>query len=297
MNIQAAFLSSLISSPRISPGTSPEDFLGRILPPEEDSVPPSLPQLLSAGKITASSPWSFDFSPLDCYLLLYTKRGCGKLLERSQVHTLCESSLLFWDCRQRFRIDIAISPWEYQVFFLTGNILSYYYGLVSPGQVPLIKIPSGSHIAIDMELLAGLVPPLSPCQSLLVSDRLNHIAIHCAATLLSEKSQTHPSYIRRMQDLFDSQFQEAYTLDSLAERLGVNKYRLCREFKAAYQISPLQYLNRQRIRHAASLLLATDCKIYEVGNMVGIENTNHFICLFKKYYGSTPLEYKERMVP
>lgn len=296
MDIQSAFLSSLISVPKLSPTAAPEDFLGRIFP-EGAQVPISLPCLLSGGKIAACSPWSFDIKDLDCYLILYTQKGCGKLLQGNQVHTLSEASLLFWDCRQRFRIDIAVSPWEYQILFLKGDILSYYLGLLPSGQVPLIHAPFCSDIGLEMAFLTSFNPS-GISQRLLVSDRINHIAIQCITTLLGEKNAAPrlPSYIKNLRDLFDSHFQNVYTLDGLAEQFGVNKYRICREFKAAYKISPLQYLNRQRIRQSAALLLSTDCKIHEIGSMVGIENTNHFIFLFKKFYGITPLEYKERMV-
>lgn len=297
MNIQSAFLSSLISAPKLSQKAAPEDFLGRIFP-EDAQVPASFPHLLSAGKIIALSPWSFDIKDLDCYLFLYTQKGCGKLLQNSQVHTLSEASLLFWDCRQRFRVDIAVSPWEYQILFLKGDILSYYLGLLPAGKVPLIHAPSGSGIALGMEFLINSISPSGTGRRLLVSDQINHIAIQCITTLLGKENTASrlPSYIKNIRDLFDRHFQNTYTLDTLAEQFGVNKYRLCREFKAAYQISPLQYLNQQRIRQSAALLLSTDYKIHEIGSMVGIENTNHFIFLFKRFYGTTPLEYKERMV-
>ena len=54
------------------------------------------------------------------------------------------------------------------------------------------------------------------------------------------------------------------------------------EFSAAFHTSPLQYLQEKKIEAAKSLLLSTDDPIHEVGSMVGIDNTNHFIHLFKK---------------
>lgn len=41
------------------------------------------------------------------------------------------------------------------------------------------------------------------------------------------------------------------------------------------------------------LLLTTDLSVHEVGSQVGIENTNHFINLFKKDTGTTPLSFKQ----
>ncbi|MBO5161930.1 MAG: helix-turn-helix domain-containing protein [Lachnospiraceae bacterium] len=49
----------------------------------------------------------------------------------------------------------------------------------------------------------------------------------------------------------------------------------------------------KKIEAAKSLLLSTDDPIHEVGSMVGIDNTNHFIHLFKKHTGVTPFVYRQ----
>lgn len=56
--------------------------------------------------------------------------------------------------------------------------------------------------------------------------------------------------------------------------------------------SPLQYLNSVRIEKAKDLLLHSDEKIGVIGQIVGIENTNHFIRIFKEKTGVTPLTYR-----
>ncbi len=47
-----------------------------------------------------------------------------------------------------------------------------------------------------------------------------------------------------------------------------------------------------RIERAKELLLNTDEKIVDISQMVGIENPNHFIRLFKEKTGVTPLTYR-----
>ena len=65
--------------------------------------------VLSAGSCLANAPWSYEAAPLPCYLLLYTKKGCGKLLSGSQVYTLSENTLVFCSCESRVRLDIALT--------------------------------------------------------------------------------------------------------------------------------------------------------------------------------------------
>ena len=108
-----------------------------------------------------------------------------------------------------------------------------------------------------------------------------------------KKRDTIPDYLREIHHLFDTQYGENYSLDELENTYSVSKYRICREFSKYYGASPVQYLNHKRIEEAKKLLLTTNETIHEIGSMVGIHNTNHFINLFKRETGATPLAFKQ----
>ncbi len=296
MNLKESFSEALLSAPNFSAFDKSEDFLGRIYPTEFSSSAP-LFELLSCGKLHTFSPWSFDIKSLDCFLLLYTQKGYGKLLLNSQVYSLNAGSLLLLDCSQRFRIDIAIEPWDYQVLFVGGDLLSYYRQFLSDKHYSIIPVSPYSDVVMNIEQLATKTPNLHTTQKLIISDLLCHIITRCITPVLTEEEPPRqiPSYLEEIQSLFDNHFEDVYTLGELEEQFGISKYRLCREFGAIFGAPPLQYLNRRRIEMAKHFLLTTNYKIHEVGSMVGIDNTNHFINLFKKYTDATPLEYKQRM--
>lgn len=294
MDIKADFLNALISAPKLFPGFQAEKFLGQIYDMDDEPDSPFF-SALSGGSITALSPFSFDIRSLDCYILLYTKSGCGKLLIENQVHTLTESSLLFFDCHQRFRFDIATSPWKYDILFLTGKNLPDYYNMI-PEKISITPIPPYSETALHFEKLLFFAGGKSLSSKLTVSTLINTVITGCILHHLSEgESSPHiASYLTQMKDLFDTDFQENYSLDELQERFHISKYKLCREFGAAFGMPPLQYLNRKRIEFAKHLLLTTSLKVHEAGSQAGIDNTNHFISLFKKFTGLTPLEFKQK---
>lgn len=56
---------------------------------------------------------------------------------------------------------------------------------------------------------------------------------------------------------------------------------------------PLRYLNHKKIEKSKELLFGTNLTITEISTRLGIENVNHFIQLFKKETGATPLAYKQ----
>lgn len=296
MNIKSDFLNALASTPKHPADFRPENFPGNIHTVEPDNSSP-LFFLLSAGITKATMPFSFDIRSLDCFLFLYTKEGCGKLVVGNQVYSLAPSSLLFLDCRERFRLDIAIEPWEYQIFFIAGTSLSYYNELLPDNKPALIHITPFSHTALCLEKLLHLTGSDSISSQLMISSLINYVLTVCISS--SIKKEDRPiqvaSYLSDLKALFDNAFEESYSLDELAERFHISKYRLCREFGNAFGMPPLKYLNHRRIEIAGHLLLTTDLKVHEVGSKVGIDNTNHFISLFRQIYSTTPLEYKQRM--
>lgn len=293
MDLTSAFLSSLISSG----GQTPESFLGD---PYEQKINAHSPlfQVLSGGSICANFPFSFDLAALPCHMLLYTREGCGKLIRDSQVFTLDASSFLFLNCGDRFRIDIAASPWHYDVLFITGKELSWYSQTPLKGQPALLSFSPYSEVVLHMEKLLALKEITSPGTEFIISGLLYNIIMECisACSKTVSPGKRIPTYLNNIRELFDNAYAENYSLEELAMRFHISKYRLCREFSDAFGISPMQYLNRRRIHMASHLLLTTDLKIHEVGSQVGISNTNHFITLFKRYMIVTPLEYKQQMM-
>lgn len=296
MNIKESFLNSLSSSSKFPSGWHAEDLLGHIYAYSLEDNSPML-KLLAAGEHSAAFPFSCNIRSMDCFLLLYTKEGCGKLLIDNQVHSLTASSLLLLDCREHFRLDIAIEPWVFQVFFVTGDALSYYYSLLSKAEPVIFPVTTFSGTTLCLDKLMSITDMSDIPSALKASSLINTVFTDCILNRLiadTPPAQIAP-YLAQLKELFDNHFDEDYSLDELEERFQISKYRLCREFGAAFGASPFKYLNQRRIRIAGHLLLTTNLKIHEVGSKVGIDNTNHFISLFRKTYGTTPLEYKQRM--
>ena len=254
--------------------------------------------VLSSGSCQANAPWFYEAAPLSCYLLLYTSKGCGKLLFGSQVFTLTENTMVFCSCEKRFRLDAALSPWAFSLYLISGSSLKSYAGLLSKDQEPVVMdVPLFSDTALHLQKLPSAIS--SDQSSLLSHALLTDILVAGIIRHANQDPQPLlPSYLAEARILFDHHFEENYSLDELAMRFHVSKYRFCREFGTAFGETPLQYLNQKRIKVAKHLLLTTSLKIHEVGSAVGIDNTNHFISLFKKYTGLTPLVYRQTgMIP
>jgi YesN/AraC family two-component response regulator len=119
---------------------------------------------------------------------------------------------------------------------------------------------------------------------------LNELSKCRSSGYCSESSP--PRYIVSMKEIFDKQFNKSLTLDDVSGELHINKYKLAKEFKQYYRISPIEYLIERRIESAKVLLTTTGKTVTCIGTETAIENTPYFVRLFKKHTGMTPLKYR-----
>lgn len=293
MSFQETFLASLIVKPNIPDGMRAEQLLVNCF--DSYTMNPDLINLAAGGFIEFGAPFSYEIADLSCYLLLYTVSGSGIITTACDTISMSENTLLFLDCRQSFKLNSMSHSWRFYIAFLTGNVLSTYYSSLKESAHSLYSLTAASGIPSYIKHLTSHSDIRTTADALAVSKWLNDILTEaCIASINQSNPDEHlPSYVVEMKHLLDHFYAKSFSLDQLEERFGINKYRLCRDFSHYYQIPPLQYLNARRMEMAKNLLLTTDMPIHEVGTSVGIENTNHFINLFKKNTGTTPFVFKQ----
>ncbi len=84
----------------------------------------------------------------------------------------------------------------------------------------------------------------------------------------------------------------SFTLVSLSDEIGISPNYLSSVFKMEAGIRFKKYLNTFRIERAKELLADGHYKIYEVANLVGIEDSRYFSQIFRTYTGLKPSEYR-----
>lgn len=255
-----------------------------------------LPTILSGGSIEISSELTLLYQPLACRMLLYTKEGGGRLHIHDKEHTLQAGSLLYLDCSSAsFSLQTGHLPWRYLVFFLQGNSFPVYESLV-PFDTFLLTQPEphASILRNVHQLLTGNTGG-NLRNKLRDASLITAIMTELISGILParQEEEDHASYLLELRHYLDHFYRQPLRLDELEVRYHMSKYHICRSFSAAFGIPPLKYLNKKRLEAAVNLLFSTDKKIHEIALAVGYENTNHFINLFKKEYGTTPQAYRE----
>lgn len=84
----------------------------------------------------------------------------------------------------------------------------------------------------------------------------------------------------------------AFNIRQLADKACMSEPNFYRQFKAQFGLSPLEFINQQRIRLAQQLLKTTSRSVSDISVTCGFNNLNHFLKLFKRYNQLTPSQYR-----
>jgi two-component system response regulator YesN len=106
---------------------------------------------------------------------------------------------------------------------------------------------------------------------------------------------THHS-IKKAKEIIQHKYDQDIKLSSVAEELGISTVYLSELFRKETNITFREYVMRIRMTEAAEKLKDPTVKVYEVSYLVGYNKVEHFVKLFKKYYGMTPSEYRGAVV-
>lgn len=105
-----------------------------------------------------------------------------------------------------------------------------------------------------------------------------------------EVKSTQKPPVRRAIELLRARLDEAITLDDLAAHAGLDKYHLCRAFRAQVGMPPHAYLTHLRIVRAKELI-AAGTKPRDVAPLVGLYDQSQLNRHFRRIVGTTPGRY------
>lgn len=253
--------------------------------------------LLGKGIYSFPTNCSLTFQVEAPYHFFYIYEGTLSVSDEKNTCRLTDRCTALLPISGNITVEILKGRCRYFHMYVSGLSLAHFHQLLPSALSYPSESASMFTLFHTMEHLQNLseesaADSLFLCRtSMWITDILTEMAIYSSSP--TKKRDTIPDYLQEIHHLFDTQYKETYSLDELENTYSVSKYRICREFSKYYGVSPVQYLNHKRMEEAKKLLLTTNETVHEIGSMVGIHNTNHFINLFKRETGATPLAFKQ----
>lgn len=97
-----------------------------------------------------------------------------------------------------------------------------------------------------------------------------------------------------IQDQIDAQF--AFDLKKISSELDLNPSYISREFSKYFEdLNFGEYVRKQRIEKAISLIENTEYTLTEIAYMTGFSDQSHFTRIFKAHTGKNPSAYRKKI--
>jgi len=120
-----------------------------------------------------------------------------------------------------------------------------------------------------------------------------HLFVQNAKPTSLPVQNTKSLLIKNVLDFIEANYSDNISLRDMANHTHVSSEYLCRIFNLLSDTTPLDYLNRYRIRKSTGLLIHTGNSIAQIASSCGFNNSSYFNKLFLRYMGCTPSAYRK----
>lgn len=253
--------------------------------------------LQETGSLTANNPHTSKRSGLSSYLFFIVQSGSGELVYEGVKYALTANDCVFIDCENSYSHKTFNDLWKLRWVHFNGPMMDNVYSKYKErGGSCVFKSQNTQSIESCLSRLYMMASNDSYIRDMLINQILAELlsfimqeSWHPENKKKSGKSET----IIQVKRYLDQHYNEKITLDKLAEKYYINKFYLTRLFRSRYDTTINEYISEVRINEAKRLLRFTDLSIEEIGEKIGIADSNYMSRLFSKVEGVSPSEYRK----
>lgn len=99
--------------------------------------------------------------------------------------------------------------------------------------------------------------------------------------------------MKQMMQYIESHFGEKILLEDIADAAGISSRECSRCFARTVKLSPIDYLNRYRVRMAAGRIVNTGDPIGRIAEACGFASDSYFGKMFRSVMGVSPRDYRK----
>lgn len=111
-----------------------------------------------------------------------------------------------------------------------------------------------------------------------------------------EKKEITNLMVQKAMDYIALNYSEKISLKTIAAELYLSPNYLSELFKRHTEKNISEYITEYRLEKARKYLLQPEYKISDVSTLVGFGDARYFSSIFKRQYGITPVEYRNKSV-
>ncbi len=176
----------------------------------------------------------------------------------------------------------------YYIHFTGNNIMELFSSLRIPTLTALDFI-------FDKEIFEK-IRKAAACDDALSKLKSEYLTLELLSYLAKIKpARARENMMAKVIDEMHHTYFLPYDVNRFASLLSLSPGRFNHLFKEITHLSPQRYFNNIKMENAAALLLNTTLPIYEIAKKTGFSDPFYFGQAFKKHFGISPKEYKNRL--
>lgn len=231
---------------------------------------------------------------LASFEISFTLDGEGMLQYRGKKYTLKKGEGYWIDCREQHFYKTNGENWTRTIFHINGNLVKTIFDqFAADGNVkfsvntcPNFEMLQFQALKASQKIMPYYEYKLSCLLQILLTELLTSKA---EGFRLDAEGELMPKIISYLQE----HFKEDITIDTLIHQFGINRTTLCEEFKNYTGFTIKKYLLALRLNQAKLLLRGSSLSVETIAEEIGFHDTAHFVQMFKKSVGLTPLQYRK----
>ena len=134
----------------------------------------------------------------------------------------------------------------------------------------------------------------NPEQLFVAQELINKVKSKCCGIKVNIKANDELFLERLIKVINENLSNVDFTVENLADEVGISRVQLHRKLKDLIGVSTSEFIRNLRLQQATILLKDNKVNISQIAYAVGFSNPILFSSTFKKTYGCTPREYRER---
>lgn len=115
------------------------------------------------------------------------------------------------------------------------------------------------------------------------------------AVSVTSKSEEDQKFLTDISDYLYTHISDYnFKIEDLLKEIGMSRSKFYRKLKGLTKLSPNDYIRKLRLDYASQIIIKADFSVAEVAYKVGFSDVKYFSKIFKKEFGVTPTEYREK---
>lgn len=154
-------------------------------------------------------------------------------------------------------------------------------------------IKGGADIHVCLETYIGQVERFKQTKNMIecITELKRSSYEYCNLVKDSSNMEFMPNVCNLCVSYINDHIHEKITVENLTHITGIHRNKLYRIFRANFDMTISDYIEKERLRRAVIYLESSNYSTSEIASTMGYSSQSHFITIFKKHYGCTPTQH------